>query len=285
MPTLSSDDTHARMDRLEQRLRQMRASDGGITWDDFDGSPMASLLAKFRMPNIERYMGIGCPRIHLGLYSTIMRAHELDESQMIKLFLMSLSGITQRRELEALRQRLNESVTSVISRWRENIALIIDHSLERDHICMIMRSLQLRLLIHLLHTPSLEHLKPRLLTLLDYRGFDKSGFSELGKPSVTTNPLPTHSTHLIPPPIRGVHFIDLDQDDFIHMMNPQFCPPSTCPIRHLFDTLQQFPGSSSPVGMRLAKKWGEDILGILVLLGSRNQCRREKKNSQPRIRH
>ncbi|RVW57948.1 hypothetical protein CK203_051789 [Vitis vinifera] len=144
MPTPTSDDTHARMDRLEQRLRQMRASDGGITWDDFDGSPMASLLAKFRMPNIERYMGIGCPRIHLGLYSTIMRAHELDESQMIKLFPMSLSGITQRRELEALRQRLNESVTSFISRWREKIALIIDHSLERDHICMIMRSLQLR---------------------------------------------------------------------------------------------------------------------------------------------
>ncbi|RVW20911.1 hypothetical protein CK203_110556 [Vitis vinifera] len=100
MPTPTSDDTHARMDRLEQRLRQMRASDGGITWDDFDGSPMASLLAK--------------------------------------------------RELEALRQRLNESVTSVISRWREKIALIIDHSLERDHICMIMRSLQLRFAKHLM---------------------------------------------------------------------------------------------------------------------------------------
>ncbi|RVW72549.1 hypothetical protein CK203_061232 [Vitis vinifera] len=276
MPTPTSDDTHARMDRLEQRLRQMRASDGGITWDDFDGSPMASLLAKFRMPNIERYMGIGCPRIHLGLYNTIMRAHELDESQMIKLFPMSLSGITQRRELEALRQRLNESVTSVISHWREKIALIIDHSLERDHICMIMRSLQLR-------WP--ESCPTNLKRKKSLGGFDKSGFSELGKPSVTTNPLPTHSTHLIPPPIRGVHFIDLDQDDFIHMMNPQFCHPSTCPIRHLFDTLQQFPRSSSPVGMRLAKKWGEDILGILVLLGSRNQCRREKKNSQPRIRH
>ncbi|KAL6311168.1 hypothetical protein AAG906_000911 [Vitis piasezkii] len=224
MPTPTSDDTHARMDRLEQRLRQMRASDGGITWDDFDGSPMASLLAKFRMPNIERYMGVGS-------------------------LPMSLSGITQRRELEALRQRLNESVTLFISRWREKIALIIDHSLERDHICMIMRSLQLRwpescptnlkrkkpsggqcsnvcaistfsltmllkLLIHLLHTPSLEHLRLRLLTLLDYRGF-----SELGMPSVTTNPLLTHSTHPIPPPIGGVHFIDLDQDDFIHMMS------------------------------------------------------------------
>ena len=111
---------------------------------------MASLPAKFRMPEIERYAGIGCPRIHLRLYSTVMRAHGLDEAQMIMLFPMSLSGAAQRwfasldvsrrrtwddlaqeflrqfafntvidvsrRELEALRQRPEESVTSFISR-------------------------------------------------------------------------------------------------------------------------------------------------------------------------
>ena len=55
---------------------------------------MASLPAKFRMPEIERYTGIGCPRIHLRLYSMVMRAHGLDESQMITLFPLSLSGAT-----------------------------------------------------------------------------------------------------------------------------------------------------------------------------------------------
>ena len=93
---------------------------------------------------------IGCPRIHLRLYSIVMRAHDLDEAQMITLFPMSLSGMTQRwfasldvshrrtwddlaqkflrrfafntvidvswRELEALRQSPNEIVTSFISR-------------------------------------------------------------------------------------------------------------------------------------------------------------------------
>ncbi|KAL6330164.1 hypothetical protein AAG906_040084 [Vitis piasezkii] len=54
-----------------------------------------SLLAKFRMSKIDRYTGIGCPRIHLRLYSTIMRAHGLDEAQMVILFSMSLSGATQ----------------------------------------------------------------------------------------------------------------------------------------------------------------------------------------------
>ena len=44
------------------------------------------------MPEIERYTGIGCPKIHLRLYSTVMRAHGLDKVQLIMFFPMSLSG-------------------------------------------------------------------------------------------------------------------------------------------------------------------------------------------------
>ncbi|RVW67595.1 hypothetical protein CK203_065414 [Vitis vinifera] len=130
-PIPASEDPHARMDKLEQKMLE-----------------------------IERYTGIGCPRIHLRLYSTVMRAHGLDDAQMVMLFPMSLSGAAQRwfaslevsrrrtwddlaqeflrqfafntvidvsrRELEALRQRPEESVTSFISRWREKISQIID---------------------------------------------------------------------------------------------------------------------------------------------------------------
>lgn len=186
----TSEDTHARMDRLEQKMRQMRVSDGGMGWDDFDGLPVASLPTKFKMPEIERYTGIGCPRIHLRLYSTVMRAHGLDEAQMIMLFPMSLSGAAQRwfasldvsrrrtwddlaqeflrqfafntvidvsrRELEALRQRPDETVTSFISRWREKIAQIIDRPSERDQISMIMKSLQPRFARHLMGFPHVD---------------------------------------------------------------------------------------------------------------------------------
>ena len=42
----------------------------------------------------------------------------------------------------------------------------------------------------------------------------------LGQPSVTTNPLPAHSTHAVPPSAGGIHFIDFDgTDDFIYMMS------------------------------------------------------------------
>ena len=94
--TIVVDDVHARMDRIEQCMRQLRLSDSSVAWDDLEGMLVASLSVKFRMPDIERCTGIGCPRIHLRLYSTVMRVHGLDESQMITLFPLSLSGAAQR---------------------------------------------------------------------------------------------------------------------------------------------------------------------------------------------
>ncbi|RVW88452.1 hypothetical protein CK203_043861 [Vitis vinifera] len=86
----------ARVERLEARVRQVRLQDEGLTWDDRNGIPAASLPAKFRMPNIERYSGIGCPKIHLRLYNTAMRSHGIDDAQLVALFPMSLSGADQR---------------------------------------------------------------------------------------------------------------------------------------------------------------------------------------------
>ena len=59
------------MDRLEYRLRQMGASDRAINSEDCNEAPVVGLPAKFRMLEIEKYMGIGYPRIHLRLYSIV----------------------------------------------------------------------------------------------------------------------------------------------------------------------------------------------------------------------
>ena len=45
------------------------------------------------------------------------------------------------------------------------------------------------------------------------------GLVNLGQPSVTTNPLPTHSTHAVPPPLGDIHHINLIEDDSIHMLS------------------------------------------------------------------
>ncbi|WKA04999.1 hypothetical protein VitviT2T_022989 [Vitis vinifera] len=168
-------------------MRQIRLQDGGLTWDDRDGIPAASLPAKFRMPDIERYSGIGCPKIHLRLYSTVMRAHGIDDAQLVALFPMSLSGAAQRwfasvessrlrtwedvarefltqfafsadidvsrRELEATRQRPEESISSFVTRWRAKVAGMVDRPKEQDQIDMVLRNLQPRFARRLVGIP------------------------------------------------------------------------------------------------------------------------------------
>ena len=91
-PTQVIDDTQARINRIEQRIKSLHVSDGVIGWDGYDDLPVAALPVEFLMPDIERYTGIGCPHIHFQLYSAVMRGHRLDEAQMIMLFPLSLSG-------------------------------------------------------------------------------------------------------------------------------------------------------------------------------------------------
>ncbi|KAL6313471.1 hypothetical protein AAG906_005417 [Vitis piasezkii] len=45
------------------------------------------------------------------------------------------------------------------------------------------------------------------------------GLANLGQPSVTMNPLPTHSMHAMPPSSGGIHHIDFVEDDSIHMLS------------------------------------------------------------------
>ena len=68
---------------------------------------MAALPVEFCILDIEKYMGIGGPYIHLQLYNVVMSGHTLDEAQMIMLFPLSLSGAAQRwfASLDHLRRR------------------------------------------------------------------------------------------------------------------------------------------------------------------------------------
>ncbi|RVW91718.1 hypothetical protein CK203_024290 [Vitis vinifera] len=100
-------------------------------WDDFDGLPVASLPAKFRMPEIERYTGIGYDYVFPMSLSgaaqrwfaslDVSRRRYMDDlaQEFLRQFAFNTVIDVSRRELEALRQRPDETVTSFISRWRE----------------------------------------------------------------------------------------------------------------------------------------------------------------------
>ena len=94
-PTQIIDDTEARINRIEQRIRSLHVYDGVIGWDGYDDLPVAALPVEFSMLDIERYTGIGCPCIHLQLYGAVIHEHRLDEAQMIMLFPLSLSSVAQ----------------------------------------------------------------------------------------------------------------------------------------------------------------------------------------------
>ena len=52
------------------------------------------------------------------------------------------------------------------------------------------------------------------------------GLVHLGQPSVTTNPLPAHTTHAGPPPADGIRFLEFDViDDHIHMLSDDDSDP------------------------------------------------------------
>ena len=71
----------------------MRVFDGVTSWDDFDIAPTSGLRSNFRILETVRYISMGCPHVHLRLYTIVIRAHRLDETQMLLLFPMSLSGV------------------------------------------------------------------------------------------------------------------------------------------------------------------------------------------------
>ena len=77
-------------------MRSLHVTDEVMSSDGYDDLPVVALPVEFYMLDIERYTGIGCPRIHLQLYSAVICGHRLDETQMIMLFFLSLSGAAQR---------------------------------------------------------------------------------------------------------------------------------------------------------------------------------------------
>ena len=47
--------------------------------------------------------------------------------------------------------------------------------------------------------------------------FIDQGLVDLGRPTIATDPLPTHATRVVPPPPRGIHLIEHTEGDIFMM--------------------------------------------------------------------
>ena len=79
------------------------------------------------------------------------------------------------------------------------------------------------------------------------------GLVNLGQPSVTMNPLSTHSTYAVPPRSGSIHHIDFVDDDNIHMMswNDGLLEPIVLDDGHEVNTM----GSHTSTPFSLISDW------------------------------
>ncbi|RVW78291.1 hypothetical protein CK203_055767 [Vitis vinifera] len=81
------------------------------------------------------------------------------------------------------------------------------------------------------------------------------GLVHLGQPSVTTNPLPTHTTHAVPPPAGGIHFLDFDEtDDHVHMLSWDDPEPEPIMPAGIYETSGVTLEPQMPASFRLVPK-------------------------------
>ncbi|RVW84158.1 hypothetical protein CK203_053592 [Vitis vinifera] len=209
----------ARIDRIKQMIRSLHVSDRVMGWNGYDDLLVAALPVEFRMLDIERYTGIGCPRIHLQLYSVVMRGHRLDEAQMIMLFPLSLSGAVQRCGCIPEGARGPQALCGIeegIARglWADSSSLDStgkkpgSGSRPSDDLLIYIRHRSRYMLHRLLRGhlySSISSIEHRL-----HRGW-------LGRLVVTTDPIPTHDTRAVPSPPRDVHLIEFSRDEIFMM--------------------------------------------------------------------
>ncbi|KAL6346997.1 hypothetical protein AAG906_012248 [Vitis piasezkii] len=168
-----------------------------------DDTRLADLPTKFCMPDIEHYNGIGCPKIHLRLYNIVMRAHGINNAQLVALFLCHLVGyllsVPTLMYLDESWRPLDRGQTSLFLHllvvggqmisgvWFKQLSVLRRPLLEDYG----------QILFLLLTGHDTEH-----CATLHYAIHDliDSKLVNLFGPSVTTNPLPTHSTHAVPLP-------------------------------------------------------------------------------------
>ena len=78
------------------------------------------------------------------------------------------------------------------------------------------------------------------------------GLVHLGQPSVTQNPLPTHTTHAVSPPDGGIHFLDFaDFDDHVYMMSWDDMDPEPIELGDIYEMRSMSLGPQVPTPFRL----------------------------------
>ena len=77
----------------------------------------------------------------------------------------------------------------------------------------------------------------------------------LGQPSITTNPLPAHTTRVVLPPADGIHFLDfVELDDHVHMLSSDDSNPEPIVSNGIYEMDKATLGPWMPVSFELVPR-------------------------------
>ncbi|XP_050877338.1 uncharacterized protein LOC127081095 [Lathyrus oleraceus] len=132
---------------IEEKLKAMGSTDIlGLNAAEMCLVPGVIILAKFKVPDFEKYKGNSDPRTHIRAYCQKMAAYSSDDKLLMHFFQGSLSGHlwigTCNSRLQNLTQRSEESFKKYAQRWRELAARVQPPLLERELVDMFMGNLQ-----------------------------------------------------------------------------------------------------------------------------------------------
>ncbi|XP_077219773.1 uncharacterized protein LOC143853962 [Tasmannia lanceolata] len=165
-----------RMDRLAQEMENIKfQGPKKLNMADFMIYPGVTLPPRFKVPNMDRYDGTGCPRSHLMSVLPLLQQHGLSPEQVALLFPRSLIGVAKKwflslkseeirtledianrfveqfsmeegidvtkRDLKALKQGHNETFTSFIRRWRRKAAQMTHRLSDEEQIKIVVKNL------------------------------------------------------------------------------------------------------------------------------------------------
>lgn len=166
------------MRALNQKMSKMeelmRGQGMGYSFDfddmmQFDGEKLPD---KFKMPQLQKFNGIGDPRIHLSQYTTTMSTTKAPISLVVRLFVLSLEGMAVNwyhrleksirvdwkelcsaflkqyeyntklkvsiRDLELTKQRPNESFSDFLTRFMNKAGLMKNKLTKKDQVRMVV---------------------------------------------------------------------------------------------------------------------------------------------------
>ncbi|KAL6319744.1 hypothetical protein AAG906_036801 [Vitis piasezkii] len=123
--TIVPEDTHARMDRIKQCIRQLRVSNSSVVWDDLNSILVANLPTKFKMLEIERVPFTDFGYLVLALYDvedSISRGLWYDSSLVDAKGKKPIGG---RGQMWALLLLLVKDLPGIISQFHNLLGLIL----------------------------------------------------------------------------------------------------------------------------------------------------------------